>query len=139
MKGPSGLSFLRQSLHHLPRLVVCQMASRTQRDKILRPAIHLDVVDVCHRQRPLVRVELLAWKTTLQTALLALPARLIFDCVCDLNPILWIFGSVHRHGNNPMQRSRVSGVFAVEALSTRPVDWKRSSYLKLPLAESNRN
>ncbi len=102
------------------------MASRTQRDKILRPAIHLDVVDVCHRQRPLMRVELLAGKTTLQSALLTLPSRLILDRVRDLVPIVWILGSVHRHGNNPMQRSRVSGVFRMEALSTRPVDWKRS-------------
>lgn len=84
-------SFLRQSLHHLPRLVVCQMASRTQRDKILRPAIHLDVVDVCHRQRSFVRVKFFAWKTTLQPALLTLPACLIFDRVRNLIPIVWVF------------------------------------------------
>jgi len=106
------------------------MAPRAQRDKVFRPAIHLDVVDVCHRQCPLMRVELLAGKPALQSALFALPACLILDRVRDLVPIVWILGSVNRHGNNPMQRSRVSGVLAVEALSTRPVDWKRSTDLK---------
>lgn len=107
------------------------MTSRTQRDKIFRPAIHFDVIDVRDGQRPLVRIELLAGKTTLQSALLTLPACLILDRVRDLVPVVWILGSVHRHGNNPMQRSRVSGVFAVEALSTRPVDWKRSLELQI--------
>jgi hypothetical protein len=88
------------------------MTPRTQSDEIFRPAIHLDMVDVRDRQRPLMRVELLAWKTTLQSALLTLPPCLILDRVRDLVPIVWILGSVHRHGNNPMQRSRVSGVFA---------------------------
>ena len=101
------------------------MTSRTQRHEVFRPAIHLDVVDVCHGQSSFVRVEFIAGESALLAALLALPSGLILDRGCNLIPIVWVLRSVHRHGNNPMQRSRVSGVFAMEALSTRPVDWKR--------------
>jgi hypothetical protein len=61
------------------------------------------VVDVRDRQRSFVRVEFVAWKSALQTALLALPSGLIFDRRCNLIPIVWVLGSVHRHGNNPIQ------------------------------------
>jgi hypothetical protein len=48
-------------------------------------------------QRSLVRVELIARKTTLQPALFTLPSCLIFDRGCDLVPIVWILRSANRH------------------------------------------
>jgi len=80
-------SFSRQTLHYLACLIVREMATRTESHEVLRATIRLDVVDVRDGQRSLVRVEFLAGKSALQTALLALPPGLILDAFRDLVPI----------------------------------------------------
>ena len=76
------------------------MTSGTQRNEVFRPAIHLDMIDMRDCQCSLVRVELVAWEPTLQSALLALPACLILDRVRDLVPVVWVFRSSHWHKIN---------------------------------------
>lgn len=73
------------------------MATRAQSNKVLRPAIHLNMIDVSYRKRSLVRVELLAGESTLKATLFALPTSLILDLGGDLVPVRRILGSIHWH------------------------------------------
>jgi len=72
------------------------MASRTKSNKVPWPTIHFYVINVRDGQRSLVRIKLLAWKATLQSALLTLPARLFFDHICNIVPVRGVELSFHR-------------------------------------------
>src|SRR5690606_11960972 len=61
---------------------------------------HFNMIDMRHRQRPLVRIKRLTWKATLQAALFASPTRLVFYLSRNLIPIFGILRAVHWHQNN---------------------------------------
>ncbi len=73
------------------------MTPRTQSNKVLRPAIHFNMIDMRYRERPNVSVKHFARLAALPTALRAHPRGFGFDFRRDRDPIGWVLAPITRH------------------------------------------